>query len=235
MFFLSSCTGLDIVGKYSSGNSQKAFEFKSDSNYVYEFRAFHYYEYSSGKWVAASRKKVVLNSNISDLVIPLKVEKVNDKRVSNSNTVFVDFNIANGNLSDYQCRVFINDSIYAVRRNMTSLIRCDSLSKIQIDSPLKSIYFQIIDEPEAVNYTYISPPLVSQKYVADKDYGNNLKIELEFSDSFFFYVPFKNQVVVKGKNKIKWITTGNKRETIPKVSDDSVILSDFYKRRNGVK
>ena len=119
------------------------------------------------------------------------------------------------------CGIYINDVLYNFKR-------CDSLSFIPIKIPIKSIYFHFTKEPELSITTAISLPVFTNKYRPEAIEGNQLKIAVDFNDSYFYYKSFnKDTIKVKG-NSIKMFNVTNRRwEKILKVSDEANIFSGF--------
>jgi hypothetical protein len=221
MVMLCSCTiNTNITGKYASNKKPYGFEFRSDSTFLYEYGEFELYKYSSGTWSPLNKHTIILNSKIKNTTIPIKVNEDdinNSKKSVLSIALSIDGEL---NLPDYKCHIYINDTLYEVKR-------CDSLSLIQINSPIRNVYFQIERHPIVVNSTFISLPLITEGYTPKRSICN-LKIEASFKDSLFSYQSFNNERLKLKRDMIKIFSPFTKKwEGIPKVSASTNIFVHF--------
>jgi hypothetical protein len=221
LMFFSCSVKRDIPGKYMSKNNPNFVQFRSDHTFIYEYRALHLYEQSIGKWQTTGKNLIILNSDIKSTIIPIKVSN-NLNRANENNIVSIDLNIKGVHaLEDYKCQICINDTNYCIKR-------CDSLTSIPIRSPIHSIFFKFVREPQAVTTTAISLPLVTDKYFTEAKTGNNLTVKIDFSDTYFYYKAFNNDTLKVKGNAIKMFNSyKGKWEKILKVSDATNLFSRY--------
>ena len=210
----------DITGKYMSKSNPNYLQFRENNTFIYEYRAQHLYQQSIGKWEKGSKNLVILNSEIKSTAIPLNVSKLN--KINGGNNISIKLNImGNESLSDYQCIVFVNDVKYCLKR-------CDSLTAIPVNSPIKSIYFMFIREPKTVTTTYIPLPLTTNKYIPDVKNGNNLEVKVNFNDIYFYYKAFNNEKLkIKGDGIKIFNSYKGKWEKLKRVPDSTNIFSRY--------
>lgn len=215
-------TKINFTGKYISKNGPNYIELKADSTFIYEYRMFHLYQRSFGKWDRKNERFAQLNSDIKYTNVPLIVSAVNNNGVETENNISIDLKIKEGfELVGYRCRIYINDKIYLS-------IRADSLHNIPIREPINDIFFHILKEPKIVTSTYISPPIITDQYNPKNNQNNKLKIEINVDDSYFYYRVFNMNPVIIKKNKIKLFNPHeNKWEKLFKVSNKMNIFSSF--------
>lgn len=208
-----------IVGKYADTKSPDSFQFNSDSTFIYQYRAYHAYEYATGKWEIKRNNAIILNSSIQNVVIPSSLTL--EDYISNQTSVMLTFEprIKKGVLSDYKCEIFINDSLFDTRR-------ADSMNKITINKPVNTIFFKIIKEPLKPTSTYFPLfPLVTEKFTFKKNTCVNATIVATIDDKLFGYRVFSNELVkIKNKGIKRFYLVNSRWRTIPKVSDDSNIF-----------
>lgn len=217
---LSSCSiNTGIIGKFSSSKGSNI-ELKNDSTFIYEHRAFHLYQYSVGKWEMLNKSLIALTSEIKSTVVPITVKNIGNQ--GSVNMLSLDLKIdPNKSLSDYKCGVYVNDSLYLVKR-------CDSISSLAINVPINNIYFHFTKEPALTTTTAITPPVFTDKYVTKNSRGNKLEIEVNFNDSFFYYKSFNGDTVkIKGRNIEIYDAYRKKWEKVLKVSETTNIFSHF--------
>jgi len=101
---LSGCIVKEkIEGKYSSLKVADAFQFKSDSTFLYEFHFGHSSRYSAGHWRKIKGGKLLLNSDIKNVSIITKVNNVS-KSDNDGKKIAVSLQIDNGLLlKNYRC------------------------------------------------------------------------------------------------------------------------------------
>lgn len=223
IIFLCGGCSINVIGKYSSNISSSSFQFKGDSTFMYEYRSYHLYQYSRGKWEMIKRNMATLTSDIKDITIPLLIKGIDYNNNSNNSMISIDLNIKNSrSLADYMCGVYVNDSLYCVRR-------CDSIAFIPISVPIESCYFYFTKEPEIASTTAVSPPLYTNKYRSnDSIMGNKFIIAIDFNDSYFFYKAFNEDTIRVKKHGIRiYNQDSEKWQKISKVSDESNIFSRF--------
>lgn len=217
---LQSCgvTG-SMEGKYASGTIPSCFQFNKDSTYIYEFRKFHVYEYSTGRWTKSGKNKVVLNSDRKSVVVPMTVVESGCKQ-ANKSVLSFNLNIKGKlQLADYGCEVYVNGNFFCLRR-------CDSLSVLSLNSVVKNVCLKFTKTPLTILSTLISLPLSTDIYYPKKKGCTNLSISIAFSDSLFSYRPFINEVIKVHKNYLKYYYD-NKWQEIPKLTNDSNIFVNY--------
>lgn len=203
LFFCCCTSKGNIVGKYMSKNNPNYIQLKKDSTFIYEYRYLHLYQQSIGKWKQGKRKTIILDSKYKDVSIPLKINNFDD--IVDKNIFHVKLKINDGeSLDNYFCRVYINDTIY-------SLKRCDSLNFLTIEVPIKSIYFMFIKEPLIPKTTYIPLPLISNKFIPKEQTKNYSEIKIEFSDEYFYYKPFNNELLKIQENGLEIYNTNRRK------------------------
>lgn len=218
---VSGCSiNMGVIGRYSSSKGPNNIELRNDSTFIYEYRAFHLYQYSIGKWKMLKRNLVTLTSEVKSTVVPITVKNVGNQLVSN--ILLIDLKInPNKNLSYYKCGIYINDSLYIVKR-------CDSIASLAINVPINNIYFHFTKEPVLTTTTAIAPPVFTIKYFTKISRGNKLAIEVHFDDSYFYYKSFNGDTVRINGHHIKMYNIyNNKWEKVRKVSDGANIFSHF--------
>lgn len=223
IIFLCSGCSINVVGKYSSNKSSSSFQFKRDSTFMYEYRAYHLYQYSVGKWERIKRNMITLTSDIKDITIPLSIKEIDHIDDTSNNIISIDLDIKNSrSLADYMCEVYVNDELYCIRR-------CDSITSIPVTVPIKTCYFHFTKEPEIALTTAVAPPLFTNKYRSnDSITGNKLTIAIDFNNSYFFYKAFNEDTIRVKKHGIRIFNPNLKKwEKISKVSDESNIFSRF--------
>ena len=221
---LSSCSiNSGITGKFISKKGSNM-ELKNDSSFIYEYRAFHLYQYSSGKWKMVNKNLISLTSEIKSTVVPITVTNIGDQGVVNM--LSLDLKIdTNKILADYKCGVYVNDSLVLVKR-------CDSISSLEINVPIDNIYFKFIKEPALTTTTYIAPPIITDKYVTKTPKGNKLKIAINFNDSYFYYKSFDGDIVKRKGLNIKMYNAYYKRwKKLLRVSNKTNIFSHFNPKK----
>lgn len=238
----------DISGKYASKRNASSFQFKTDSTFLYEYKSFHLYAYSSGKWEKKSKKVIILNSDTQSTQVPLLVQQNNllDLRGANHLSFNVttkgDFGVA-----DYKCEIFINDTLFRLTDHHLSstgmdetmsyneinisnplirYIRCDSLSDLWVATPIHSIYLKFVQSPLRITSNAIAlEPLQSNKFFPPISVGNNISIEVPLNDSLFFYKVFKNEKIKLRKNGVMLFNKIlNQWQKISKVPDTANIF-----------
>ncbi|PWG82122.1 hypothetical protein [Pararcticibacter amylolyticus] len=222
VLLLSNCSiKKNIIGKYYSGIHSVGIQLKEDSTFVYEHRNLHLYQYSKGKWRHEKNNQISLESNIKSTLIPLNVQNQNITNAKNE--LSIDLKIADGGkTSDYQCGIYIDNKLYTIKR-------CDSLSSVFINVPMNNFYFHFARDPQPDTTSYISQPVFTEKYQLMINQNNKARIDITLPDTYFYYKSF-NGVVAKATGKSLRIFNfiSNKKETIPKVSDEANIFSAFF-------
>lgn len=217
---LSSCSiNRDVIGKFSS-NKGLNIELKNDSTFIYEYRAFHLYQYSVGKWKVLNKNLIALTSEIKSTVVPITVKNLDNQ--GSVNMLSIDLKIdPDKSLSDYKCGVYINGSLYLVKK-------CDSILSLEISVPINNVYFHFTKEPALTTTTAVAPPVFTDKYVTKASRGNKLEIEVNFNDSYFYYKSFNGDTVkMKGCNVKMYDVYRKKWEKVLKVSESTNIFSRF--------
>lgn len=215
LFIYSCATKPQVIGKYFSKKSPHKFQIKPDSTFIYEYGLISLYQHSVGRWKLEG-ENLILNSSIKSTVVPIEIVKL-EKIAPQSNILSFELKtIGNLKLEDYQCTVYLNDKSEYHRR-------CDSLSNIFTDFPIKKIevYFDRI--PKEVNTTLNYPPVMTNVYLPDIQMGQKIQMRIDINDSLFYYRAFKNDILKVRKNKIKFYDGEGKRKyrryIIPKVKD----------------
>ncbi len=228
---LCGCSAnIKVVGKYTSKSNPDFFQFNADSTFDYKYQAYHVNEYSSGKWAQFKEKEVVLNSSIQSRDIPLRVNQSLD-RINLGSSIKLNFE-ANLDLQNYKCVIFINDTLYSFKGeglivpteltitefekevNLADIYfrytRCDSLSSLRLNSPIRSLFLKIIKYE--INSTYsIRKPLKTEKYISLLGVKNTaLAVSVSFTDSLFNYRVFNNEKVKVKRKGISVFNDNNK-------------------------
>jgi len=221
--FIYGCfSNKNITGKYASISNNDAYQFKSDSTFIYEYKAFHLYKYSTGKWKRIGTNEILLNSYNRDISIPIEVFGIN-KSETDSININIELQINHGMiLSNYKCYIFIDNKLSKIKR-------CDSLSFIRESSSFRNIYFKFIKEPLQIVSDRVTSPLITNKLEISNRFANeNLKMKIVFDDSYFTYMPFNNDTLkVKSKKILTYNSYLKKWQSIPKVNDKENIFFDF--------
>lgn len=220
---LSGCISpLNISGKYGSHENANVFQLLKDSTFIYEYRAYHFYEYSTGTWKITNRGSVNLNSHIKNTRIKINCQESKDDKLEGKNLININFKIKNGlNLSDYICEVIINDHIFLTKR-------CDSILTFPVDLKIKSIAFKFKKEPIKITSNRIIAPLITDAFFPKFELSGSFKFYFDIDDAWFGYTPFVNEHMKIRKNNLKLFNTySNKWERIPKLPDSAKIFFDF--------
>lgn len=212
-------TNVNIVGKYASNATPVCFYFKCDSTFIYEFRKFHVYEYSTGSWRKIKNNMIEINSTIKNTIAPLKISEQGINNLKNRELSVVLRQPTGAQLKDYKCEIYINDNFYDVKR-------CDSLSFVQINTPVHSVYLKFFKEPVVVTTDIIYLPIITEKYKVKSNSVVNLVIEVSINDSLFSYKTFNNEIIKINDGYVKYYYD-RKWQQIPKVSNDSKIFIGF--------
>lgn len=212
-------TSVKIVGKYASTATPNCFEFKDDSTYIYEFRKFHVYEYSTGSWCKIKNNRIEINSTIKNTIVPLKTSEQWNGNLNKSGLSIVLRQPTGMHLKDYKCEIYINDNFYDIKR-------CDSLSFVQLNTSLYSVYLKFFKDPVVVTSDIIYLPIITEKYKVKSNSVVNLVIEVSINDSLFSYKTFNNEVIKINNGGIKYYYN-RKWQQISKVSNDSKIFIGF--------
>ncbi|WP_155977967.1 hypothetical protein [Pedobacter glucosidilyticus] len=209
-----------VSGKYYK--SPNAFQFYSDSTFRYEYKESHLYKYSTGNWKQIDKGLISLNSTKKFGDIPLEVHYLDKDKESDRNEISIKIDLkGRGSLSDYICRIMLNDKIYTERR-------CDSLAYFYIKEPIKSLYLQIINEPVIAVTTYVPFPLITEIIYPKNTIGNNINLTLMLDASNFYYKCFDNDILEVKRKSVKIYNPDRKKwEEMPRVSNQTQIFSRF--------
>lgn len=219
LFFTSCSINQEVAGKYMAANNPNYLQLKKGGTFIYEYRAMHLYQHSIGKWEKRKDNQIVLNTPIKSTVIPINVVQ---QSTGMGNNISINLKISDSkSLSDYKCRVYINDVAYCTKR-------CDSLNSITVNSPISNMYFMIIKEPQEITNTYVSLPLTTNKYSPKLKIGNKLEVKIDVNDNYFYYKSFNNDTLIVKHNAIKMFN-GNKGkwEKLSKVPESTNIFSRY--------
>ena len=223
MILICGCSAnIKVIGKYTSKSNPDFFQFNADSTFYYRYYAHHVNEYSSGRWAKLKGKKILLNSLIQGIDIPLKINLGTDTINAGSSIVL---NFEKGlDLKNYKCAIFINDTFYSFKGaglmvstgltikefekevNLADIYfrytRCDSLSLLRVNSPIRSIFFKIIKYE--INSSYlIRKPLQTEEYHSSLgDQHTILGASISFNDSLFNYRIFNDEKIKIRSNGI---------------------------------
>jgi hypothetical protein len=208
----------ELAGKYAAKGAQDYIQLKKDSTFIYEYRSFHLYQTSTGTWKKNGDNAIRLTTEVKSIAMPLKVSPM--KTTNEKTNLYFKLNLIGAErLADYKCRIYINDS-------PSGLIRCDSLSIIPLEKPLKSLYLMFTKEPLVVETTAIPMPLFTEKYIHDSSANINLEVSVNIKDAFFFFRPFDNELIKVNRNSLKiYYSKGRTWEKISKVPDSLNIFS----------
>src|SRR3569833_624671 len=221
-FFFCVCLfNNNLSGKYMSKNNPNYIELRKDHSFIYEYRSSHLYQQSIGQWQKIGAGLIVLNSNIKNTDIPIRIS-TNTKSDDNINQLSVKLTIAGSkSLMDYKCVVYINDEIYCTRR-------ADSMSLIRINPQIKSIYFTFIKEPQIFTTTYVPFSLSTNTYIFKERSKFNLEVDINFPDSYFYYRAFDNDTLKIRSRGVAMFNKYNSRwEKLLKVPDSSNLFSRY--------
>ena len=214
---LSSCSsGFLVTGEYSSRVNSNRFLLNKYSSFTYDYRFSHAYEYSTGSWIRFNKNKIRLNSWIKNTAVPLITQESDSGKdgVNIKSLLSVSVNIPNANNENYRCAIFINDTLFQERR-------CDSLSSIPINLPIKKIYFAIRKRPLILTDLRLSvDPIVTTSFSPKFPTPNKLQIGIEFNDSLFSYRVFDNEILTVRKRGLRFYDPKRSEwQYIPKSSD----------------
>ena len=194
ILFFGCKANYKFLGKYG-GKGGNAFQFKKDSTFIFQYRV-PYFEYSSGKWTKGEKNDIILNSRYKT-IIPLTVSESPIGNLDRSNILSIDLEIVDGmGLADYECDVFLNDSLYISRR-------CDSISFLKVDRKIETISLEFRRVPRIRIETYSSSPIKTEIFKLKNSQSNKVKVKISLNENLFFYKAFNGEVVKLGNNHIK--------------------------------
>lgn len=210
---IQSCvTTKDVTGKYSSRYYEHFLKLDSDSTFQYEFRSFHMYAQSSGKWLRVGKKALVLNSNITTTIVPMKIAVLDN---ASYNSLSINVNTVDSLKSEnYRCQIYLNNTLYAV-------IRADSLSEFKLAHSPRNIYLKFTFDPIVSVSNLISPPVATEKHTLGiAKAPRSIKLTLDLPASFFYYRPFNQEVLKIKRRSVAFYNSFKKRwEYVPTVPD----------------
>lgn len=193
-----SCTSSFKLGVYNSkGNSgnPNEFVFFEDSTFSYKYYS-SIYKHSAGKFKILNNK-ILLNSNIKDIIIPVEYSILACDSLTDKNQISVQLEIPEiRKLEDYRCILLLNKDTLDVAYgayNMYSSV------------PLDSVMFEIWVSPFVVPRP--SEPLNTETIYFDKSLRKCIIFNITIDETLFGYRVFDNTPLEIGKNKIKFTDT----------------------------
>jgi hypothetical protein len=217
----------NFTGKYMSKNNPNYIQLRRDSTFIFEYRALHLYEHSTGAWQKKEKNSIVLNSKIKSTILPLSVALINE--TNDYNTISFKLNIIrNESLADYRCGLYINDKLYCLRS-------CDSAALMHVNIPIYSMHFILIKEPRVFNSTYVALPLMTEKYNPTLEKGNRPEVTVNLNDNYFYYKAFNNEMLKVMRNGLKLFNSSTKKwETLLKAPNDTKLFSRYNDQSTGL-
>ncbi|MXV18008.1 hypothetical protein [Hufsiella ginkgonis] len=209
---LQSCSAMkDITGKYSSKYYEHFLKLNLDSTFKYEFRSFHMYAQSSGKWLRTGKKKLLLSSNIKTTIVPVKMDVLNARYNSLSININTSASLESEN---YRCQIYLDDSLFTIRR-------ADSLSEFKLEHLPREIYLKFTFDPKISTSNLVSPAVITEKLNIDKSQQPmSIKLNIDLPGAFFYYKPFNHELVKIKRNSVAFYNSYKRKwEAIPKVTD----------------
>lgn len=188
----AGCTSIKIPGEYVSKSGSHLLSLKEDSTFSYYYKFEFTQERSNGVFSSANSNSIVLNSNIRDKELPLSIKENPNCDSSNNNILFINFNIPKNESRYYLCEVFKNGVSY-------KKVYCDSLSSLIIKEPLRSFFFKISTDSRMPGR--FLDVLYTEEYETRSERGNNLTVDILYTDSLFNYHVFNNIVLKKVSKK----------------------------------
>lgn len=197
IIFLFSCQSIStIVGIHQDVSHR--FIFNADSTFQYFYMAGTSVDrYSSGKWKATNKNKIVLNSNIQSKILPLKIDIIPSE--NELNNFRVNLFIQGGNEKAYRAYPFVNANLFF---NFTP----DRGSyNFDTGSFINKISFKVSKEPMVIER--LGAPkeyylLETEKKDINLNKGDSVIINIEVADSLFSYKIFKNEIIKFNGNKM---------------------------------
>ena len=219
----SCASNSNVIGKYATRKYPDKFQFKKDSTFIYEYGSFELYMYSTGNWKKTNNNTIILSSKIKNVSVPWKMYMKDNQSSGIESKLSINVKVIGKlNLNDYMCRIFINDNLYKMKS-------CDSLSGIALSLSDSTIRLQFIRRPSGQDATsMVAEPLNIPKFGIKPEVRKTVVIDATVIDSFFYYRPFKSEVIKLGDSCIKLYDPKRKRyEKIPKIPESDNIFSRF--------
>jgi len=194
-------------GKNDSGNPNN-FTFSDDLTFSY-----NYYgsigKHSSGKYQIRDNE-IILNSNIKNINIPVKVKclTIPSDSLMGKNKITFLFNLSEEEEKNYKCIPIFNNDTLNNKEGIIYLTQGIKLDEkwgsytMYHTEPIDSIKLCILKNP------FISRPkksLVTKTMYFDKGKGKDITFNLTINDSLFGYRIFDDVVLSIKKNKIIFI------------------------------
>lgn len=221
IIFFSSCSS-NIVpyGKYASTKNPNSIQINKDGTFFYQYRGNHLFAYSKGLWGRSEARLINLNSEIKKAELVMTVQE----SVNKGEQRILDISIktpAGKKIENYECAIYINDSLYAIKN-------INSIQSIMVNESIKDIYFAFVKSPKTIDATAAHLPLLTNRYFPKSHERANLKVSIILDENLLFYKVFNNEKIKIGHNWIKIYNTQNKLwEKLPKVGMETNIFSKF--------
>ena len=208
-----------FVGKYISKETPNVFQFKSDSTFLNEYLEGHAIKYSTGTWQKMSKNTITIKSEIRNTNIPIKF---NCSGSSNSafHIVSVHLLIDSGlTLPNYGFEVYLNGRFFGEKN-------ADNLSPLKISEPIRSLSLMILKHPVGSPENVF--PLHTDTLKFDPPLQQNVDVNVEFKDSYFYYNPFNSvKAKIRRKNIEIYDPVMKKWDTFIKIPDSDHIFVHF--------
>lgn len=110
LFIFTGCTlRMKVPGIYSGSEKYSTVELVNDSIFSYRYKFEFAYEYSQGFWKKGLKNEIILNSNIQNRTLPLRIQTSN-LNIDKDDDLFltVSINIPEKEKRYYHCSIFIN-------------------------------------------------------------------------------------------------------------------------------
>ena len=193
------CSHKVQYGTYASKKSPHVLTIRKDGTFAYHYH-FQFVTWESmGVWTTTNKKnQILLNSSLKQKKFFLKGDASLVKAVNLNGAkclLTVDANIPDRQKNEYECLIYINDSI-------DKKCNCDSIYSLPIYKDVKDIRLRL--------HSYSSMPgrffdtLSTSKYAVNSANFNNLKLSIVFDDSLFNYKIFDNKIFTFSKKNIKF-------------------------------
>lgn len=236
-----------MIGKYASQGIPYSFEFRFDSTYRYQYRSFHSFRYSLGRWSATKAGDIILNSYNQEVFLNGNITMMADTVNNQKNILHFLFTSAS-EIRNFKCEIIINDTVYDklldrmlfpsnpqnkklgllqdIGNLWGSYFRCDTLNilkSIKVGTPIKTVQLRFLYDPiEPSTNLFTNNTILAKEFISKKDFGE-LKFNFTLTDSIFFYQPFKNEKLKVKRNKVG-IFQNKKWRFIPKISNNKKIF-----------
>ena len=205
LFLVFSCNSTlqTIIGVYSEPQNPYKIELFKDSTFRYYGL---YSEYSSGKWFRRSNNCIVLNSEIKEILVPLKIKR--EYTESDTCKIDVKVKVIGQKENDYECIPLTSNKIITKEPVRGSYIFIPAQSN-------NDICFDIWRVPYLIkNTVHLNErnPIKTEKIILNSKQHEHITIDIYFNDSLFDYKIFNETKVSIKDKKLRFYDKYNRKK-----------------------